>query len=206
LDLILRGGGVQVAVVPVDWRRFLETYAGGRRPAWLSEFQRATPQQLENTQRDERARPLAAAASEPPRPSTAIDYRSLPPAKRRQALRRLVQEQSAAVLGLTEAAELDPSLPLNEQGVDSLISVELRNRLGKAMGLPRGLPATLVFDYPTIEKLVEFLDRHTLPASEQGPAPADLVTAAAGDDLIDAIGRLTDEEADRLLKQREEGR
>lgn len=62
----------------------------------------------------------------------------------------------------------DPSKSLNRHhrlmdlGVDSLMAVELRNRLGIGLGLRRPLPATLIFDYATIDAVARFLAKETL--------------------------------------------
>jgi acyl transferase domain-containing protein len=197
LGRILESDAVQVAAVPVNWGVFLERYAGGRRPSWLSGFQTQSAPKPAPSQR-----PLADEGRE-----IAADLRALPAGKRRQALVRFVQAQTAKVLGLVDAAELDRERPLNEQGVDSLISVELRNLLAKGIGLPAGLPATLVFDYPTIDKIAAFLHAQTgTEKASPAPVPAgDRRGDAGSEDLIDAIGRLSDADADRLLKQQEEG-
>jgi len=66
------------------------------------------------------------------------------------------------VLGHPSPKEIDVHRPFNELGFDSLTAVELRNRLGVASGIQ--LPATLVFDHPSVVALSEFLLAKLSPA------------------------------------------
>jgi acyl carrier protein len=59
--------------------------------------------------------------------------------------------------------------PLKSVGLDSLMSLELRDRLGATLQL--SLPTTLVFDHPTVGALATFLD---------GLMPASVAEWAAG--------------------------
>ena len=96
----------------------------------------------------------------------------------------LVEEQVAAVLGHASSESIDTQRTFKELGFDSLTAVELRNRLGSATGLR--LPATLVFDYPTIPAAASFL------LGELGGAKAELdpvsVVTATVDDPIAIVG------------------
>ncbi len=76
-------------------------------------------------------------------------------AKRAAVLQDIVCEQVAQVLGHSGVDAIDSSLAFKDMGFDSLTAVELRNRLGGVTGL--SLPATLVFDYPTLGELVGHL-------------------------------------------------
>jgi acyl carrier protein len=63
----------------------------------------------------------------------------------------MVHEAVAAVLG----PDVNPDEPLMASGLDSLGAVELRNALQAQIGSE--LPATLLFDYPSINAVTGFL-------------------------------------------------
>jgi acyl carrier protein len=90
-------------------------------------------------------------------------------ADRLQALLELVRSEAAAVLG-TDVPTVGPDRPLRELGLDSLMAVELRNRLGAAAGLR--LPSTLVFDYPTPSAMAQMLGAKIQPDARPSVAPA----------------------------------
>ncbi|MFI0264986.1 type I polyketide synthase, partial [Streptomyces sp. NPDC017056] len=89
-------------------------------------------------------------------------------AARRKALVELVREQVAAVLALAGGHAVAVERGFLDLGFDSLIALELRNRLNRITGLT--LPATTIFDYPSVVAVAGHLaDR--LPIGAAG-APA----------------------------------
>ena len=85
--------------------------------------------------------------------------------ERQQALVELAQEEIAAVLALPGASSVPADQPLKDLGLDSLMAVELRNRLSGQVGTK--LPTTLAFDYPTARAMARLL----LEKLELGRAP-----------------------------------
>ncbi len=76
----------------------------------------------------------------------------------------LVQEEIASLLGLSSGSEVSATEPVQRLGADSLMSVELRNRLSSLSGL--SLPTTFVFDYPDATSMARaLLERLALGAS-----------------------------------------
>ena len=80
----------------------------------------------------------------------------------------VVRGQVAAVLGHGEPASLDLNLTFKELGFDSLLAVELRNRLMKATDVR--LPSTLIFDHPTPAAVAKLL-RSQVSGSKRSAAP-----------------------------------
>jgi acyl transferase domain-containing protein/NADPH:quinone reductase-like Zn-dependent oxidoreductase len=210
--LLEEGGSTQVAVLPVDWRRFLDRSGYGSGQALLAELAGATVD----------ARSIAAepAARDP---SLREALAAAPATRRRQVVATFVRRHALGTLGMDQAKEIDPAIPLGEIGLDSLLAVQLRNTLGLALG--HSLPVTLLFDYPTVDALTDFLLTDVLADDASGPENAvrsvsghsaikdtgkgsgavrDLVaplfnTEAAS---IDFVAGLSDDEVDRLLAAR----
>jgi acyl transferase domain-containing protein len=122
-------------------------------------------------------------------PSFAALLLDEPPRRRASRLLAHVRGEIAAVLRL-DPASLDPMAPLGTLGLDSLMSVEVKTRLERSLGVP--LSPTLIWSHPTIAALVPFLaEKIGVPleearAPEAAPAPA----AKSGDKLVSALARL----------------
>ncbi|MFI1292702.1 SDR family NAD(P)-dependent oxidoreductase, partial [Streptomyces sp. NPDC020792] len=105
--------------------------------------------------------------------------------ERREVLVDLVRGQVALVLSHADATAVHPTRAFRDLGFDSLTSVELRNRLNTVTGLR--LPATMVFDYPTVEVLVGFILDELL-GTEADMKLVQRGTAAVADDPIVIVG------------------
>ncbi|WP_437308061.1 SDR family NAD(P)-dependent oxidoreductase [Sorangium sp. So ce388] len=159
----------------------------------------AAPPLLRSLAGTKASRPLAAAApsagsaplaaSAPSASSLEQRLASLSPGDRERALLDLVRSEIATVLGIRSPSTLDINRPLRELGLDSLMAVELRSRLGAATGLR--LQTTLLFDHPTPSALANLLGDKLLPEEESAPAPAEL------DKLDRVLSELYENEATR---------
>ncbi|MFI1736045.1 SDR family NAD(P)-dependent oxidoreductase, partial [Streptomyces acidicola] len=103
--------------------------------------------------------------------------------ERREVLLDLVRGQVALVLGHDSPVGLDDARSFRDLGFDSLLAVELRNGLQSVTGLR--LPATLVFDYPTVSALAGFLLDEVLGSRTAAPVTP---LAAVADDPVVVVG------------------
>ncbi len=77
------------------------------------------------------------------------------PTERQRAANEYLQTVVSAISGDHEKVEVDE--PLLESGLDSLMLVELSHRLQVEVGDRADISATVIFDYPTIGELSDFL-------------------------------------------------
>jgi acyl transferase domain-containing protein/SAM-dependent methyltransferase len=121
-----------------------------------------------------------------------------------------VRQHVAQVLRLAKGRAVERRQRLMDLGIDSLMAVELRNSLGQGLRLARPLPATLMFDHPTIEAVAKFLAREWAVANSsdkpqetaKSKEPASAADSEAGDGQqarARQVADLSDEEVELML-------
>lgn len=204
LDLFERlAAGTTGAIVasPMDWNVFLA--ASGRRNALVDHFA---------------ARSTAEAAAGAPHgvsgsQTISVAVAGASPRRRARVLRQGVERCVARILGLPADRLPEGRQPLGEVGLDSLLAVELRNTLAAEVG--ESLPASLLFDFPTIEALVEHLGQRlglaqgdsTVQTRPVGgpPAPDETARDKGSLSVLDMIEGMTDVEVAEKVKGRAGG-
>jgi acyl transferase domain-containing protein/acyl carrier protein len=157
LDRLLVDQAAQVGVARINWPRLHQEFLRG-----------STSPCLQTVHRRRADQSLNAAA---PDTNTGVQSQLLAQlkagslAERRSRLATYVASQLANVLRSAPEA-INPRQGLFDAGLDSLMAIELTALL--ASGLGRTLPQTLLFDYPTVEAMVDFL-LETLNLGETPP-------------------------------------
>jgi hypothetical protein len=130
------------------------------------------------------------------------ELRGLMPADREERLIAFVRERVARTLRIASDRALDRRQRLMDMGLDSLMAVELRNSLENGLGLGGMLPATLIFDYPTIDGIVGYLESNFF---SEVAAPTTLKAAPAkpaeSEPGVNVEGMSDDEVAALLMKK-----
>jgi hypothetical protein len=133
---------------------------------------------------------------------TARRLREALPVDRSHLAVEYVVGQVAAVLRVARPETLDPRQPLMDLGLDSLMAVELRSRLALGLGLARALPATLIFEHPSIESIAGLLVRLVTEAdgtSAERPADVAPATPRVPSEAAARIAELSEDEVEALL-------
>ncbi len=83
-------------------------------------------------------------------------------------------EEICSVLRIDDGAPIEFDRGFFEMGMDSLVSVELKNRLEARLG--RSVPAMLTFNFPTVRTLSSYLSKQftasAVPAANGAHAPS----------------------------------
>ncbi|WP_237554336.1 type I polyketide synthase, partial [Streptomyces sp. SID724] len=171
LGRALGDGETHVLVADVDWSRFTPAYTAARPSMLLADLPDARGASVPNGA-------PAADGTGPALPEAARRLAALSGSERQAAVLDLVRGQVAAVLGHGDPNAIGSERPFRELGFDSLTGLDLRNRLTAATGLT--LPATLVFDHPTVGLLTARVDAELGTEAEPGAADGTPQTRADG--------------------------
>ena len=147
--------------ISLDWKAFdkdydrrsipLPTYPWVRQRYWITDQE--TPEPVRNTVET--------------KPTVDDDHsflrqlKLIPSDEQEEAAEDFIRTHVARILRL-DAAQVDNNHRLMDIGVDLLMAVELRNRLNKDLGLVENLPATLIFDHPTVQAVARYLIQNIL--------------------------------------------
>ena len=189
LERLLQQDSAQVAVMSIDWLQWSKLYREYTASPFLENVVEvnsgATQQSSQNAEsKDDLLRQLHEAS----------------PGRRKKTLLNFVGNQAAQVLGLTAWQSADDRKPLRDMGLDSLMAVELSNRLGSAV--TRKLPATLLFLYPTIEEVTDYLATQLSSLFQvTGPLQTPREESRLEQVVLTDIEHLSEEEVDRLFRE-----
>jgi NADPH:quinone reductase-like Zn-dependent oxidoreductase/acyl carrier protein len=158
LEALMQEPSAQVGAIPVNWSQLLEK---GIASPFFTDFYRVSEQQ-------------------PKRPSALLQQLKQKRASDRQAfLVAHLQGEVGKVLGLQLSQLPNPGQGFFDIGMDSLMAIELRNRLEISLGV--SVSSTVIFEYPTIKDLARYIAEEVLPsalpeartAKEVQPSPVD---------------------------------
>jgi myxalamid-type polyketide synthase MxaE and MxaD len=151
----------QVTIAHIDWNVFKPILEARRfRPILADVGQRPIPREVDKLL----SVSLAAVLD---------DLIQKQPEDRRQSIAAFVQEQAAQILGFRRGEVPPTDIPLTDLGLDSLMAVDLKNRL--QAGLGQSLSATVLFDYPRISEIVALLD--TMLWTAHGAGDSEVLTS-----------------------------
>ncbi|HXC24597.1 MAG TPA: beta-ketoacyl reductase, partial [Gemmatimonadaceae bacterium] len=185
----------------IDWRTFVASWPDH---SGMLEFANLVPVAAV-APRTVAAASTAAAALSDVADSAVPDLReqlaAVAPGRPRTALiEQHLREQLAAVLK-TSPSRVDLQKPMGSMGVDSLMALELVRRLSRSIGVK--IPATAVFNYPTITKLAAMVETRmdgargaSVQMAASFPSPVSAETSAT---LSTDVHALSDEDALRAL-------
>ena len=158
LAYLLGSGATRKTVADVDWTVFGPVFEARRNRPLLEELAVRPQVQVETGKaKEEKSSRLLDLIQQAPR------------SEKRPLLHGYIRDELAAILGFSSSDRIDPKQGFFKMGMDSMMTVQLRNRLDQNLGC--SLPPTVAFEYPTVESLTKFLAESVLKLEEPASAP-----------------------------------
>ncbi|NEP57199.1 MAG: SDR family NAD(P)-dependent oxidoreductase [Symploca sp. SIO2G7] len=146
LERLMSGSDVEVGVAPMEWSMWQERVA---KWPFLADWLQTIQTTFDESYKSEFLLKLEATAAN----------------ERRSLLVAHIRRQLGLVLGINAPESISLETGFFDLGMDSLTSIELRNKLQTTFEC--SLPSSVAFDYPTVEKLVDYLAKDLLVEKEQ---------------------------------------
>ncbi|MBF0572810.1 MAG: SDR family NAD(P)-dependent oxidoreductase [Desulfamplus sp.] len=185
----------QVAVMSVDWSKFMERVQLNSGELFLSDFK------------------IKKAAGLSPNKSIKSSWQEeltkAPSYEHQQLLLSKIQSATANILGMDSPDQVTPDARLFDLGLDSLMAVELKNLVEKNLNCR--LKSTLVFDYPTVGSMTEYLLKTMViakpelsvniseKAEQQRPTTVETQQKILSSDV--AVEELSEDDAEEMLRK-----
>jgi acyl carrier protein len=167
----------QIAICPIDW------------PKFLGQFHREADRRYYHHFKSD-----SASSSAPARRSDILEQLGrLPDSQKKEAVIVYLRQQIREVLGFAARTSIEADKRLVELGMDSLMALELKRRLEGDLKMT--FPATMIFEYPTLEAMAG----HIVPASPVQAAPQPQASAVADERKRAEIAKLSTAEAEQAL-------
>ncbi len=186
LERLLGQTAHHVVAVPVNWKRYREFYPAGSASPLLADLARESDEVPEAAGHTSERRDAILAAE---------------PMERRRLLQSYLSEQVARALGLSPS-KLDLQQSLSELGLDSLMAVELKNRI--AVDLKVNVPVVKFLQGLSVDQAVtQVLEQLAIEAVDLTLSPAPPVVPPGerqnAERLLAELDQLSDEQVSALL-------
>jgi malonyl CoA-acyl carrier protein transacylase len=178
--LMLRKKPAQAGVMAVNWQKFMTEFSGDY-PRFFENFAKTREHQCQGKASD-----------------FAEQINAIAPQDRREFLKEHVRNLAAAVMGFESPDALEANQGFFQMGMDSLTSVELRSRLQKTLNC--SLPATVIFKYPTLESITEYLATEVLKLNSSVKNISESEDNQV-DKLSDEVSRISEDDIDSAVAE-----
>jgi acyl carrier protein len=185
LEQVLGRGAAQLGAFDIDWPRFLAQFPEEMRTGLLSDMRRR----------------FSGAARPAAQPDLLQMIEDAPESERRSLVLGHVRREVMGVLRLDPARPIDIDQGLFEAGMDSLMALELKNRLQRSLARP--VPATLVFEYGTVRAIADYvaaeISGRRAPAAAAEPLQETRLQSRAA--LTSTLSGLSENQVAELLSE-----
>ena len=183
LEMIFKHSVAQVGVIPINWKQWKRLYLSAKTPPLMSELM-----QDESDSANNRASRSGSG------PQLREKFLAAAPGERQAMVEEYLIQQTARVLRI-DASALDAQQTMSNLGIDSIMTVELRDRID--MDWQVKVPLVEFFREPTIGRLAAILLEQLVTAMPDSASPqtAQLDPSA----LLSKLNQLSETEVDSLL-------